>query len=288
MLTLEQIIAQAAEKDASDIHLICGHPPKYRRDGVLESLECGNLDEEACSSHARALAGSGAAWREYEEAGELNRAALIAGIRCRIHLFRRQGVPSAALRILPARIPKPEELGLPPAAALLPQLRRGIVLVAGRAGSGRSTTIAAVLDHINHTRRCHIVTVEDPVEYVFVPDKAAVNQRETGKDTKDFAAGMRAAMREDPDVIMISEIPDRDTLQYVIAAAEAGYLVFAAMHAENVSDALFRLVSAFPEDMQTKVRLRLSLCLQAAAVQQLVPKTGGGCLPVNSCRQRTP
>ena len=164
----------------------------------------------------------------------------------------------------------------PPAAQSLPTLHKGIVLVTGETGSGKSTTLAALLDYINHTRKCHIVTLEDPIEYVYKPDLCAINQREIGADTQSFAAGLRASLREDPDVILIGEMRDRDTIETAITAAETGHLVFGTLHTGSAADSIDRMVQVFPEGMQTQIRLQLSMCLAAVLTQQLVKKRGGG------------
>jgi twitching motility protein PilT len=198
------------------------------------------------------------------------------GVRCRVHIFRQQGVPSIALRLLQDHIPDLESLGLPAAALKLPDLHKGIVLVTGETSSGKSTTLAAMLDYINHNMRCHIVTLEDPVEYVYKPDRAAINQREIGKDTRSFSDGLRATLREDPNVILIGEMRDRDTIETAITAAETGHLVFATLHTGSASDAVDRIVQVFPEGMQIQIRLQLSMVLQAVLTQQLIGRKGGG------------
>ena len=273
---IEDFVAKAREDGASDIHLICGLPPKYRKDGQLENMGGGVLTREDAESFARELAGTEEAYREFLRTGELDSARTFAGTRCRIHLFKQQGIPSAALRLLSNQIPKLDALGLPPAALRLPGLHKGIVLVTGETGSGKSTTLAAILDHINHTRKCHIVTLEDPVEYLYRPDKAAFNQREVGKDTESFASGLRASLREDPDVILIGEMRDRETIETAITAAETGHLVFGTLHTGSAPDAIDRIVQVFPEGLQAQIRLQLSMCLQAVMTQQLLPKRGGG------------
>ena len=274
MLSIEQLVEKAALDGASDIHLILGLPPKYRLDGQLQDMAEGALSKEDCFSYARFLAGE--RYPEFESEGELDAAASFGGTRIRIHIFLQQGTPSAALRLLRDRIPKLESLGLPPAAMLLTELHKGIVLVTGETGSGKSTTLAALLDRINHTRRDHIVTLEDPVEYVYTPDLCAINQREVGKDTKSFASGLRASLREDPNVILIGEMRDRDTIETAITAAETGHLVFGTLHTGSASDAVDRIVQVFPEGLQTQIRLQLSMCLQAVITQQLLPRKGGG------------
>jgi twitching motility protein PilT len=181
-----------------------------------------------------------------------------------------------AIRLLQDRIPKLETLGLPPAALKLPDLHKGIVLVTGETSSGKSTTLAAILDHINHHMRCHIVTLEDPIEYLYHPDLCAINQREIGKDTRSFSDGVRATLREDPNVILIGEMRDRDTIETAIIAAETGHLVFATLHTGSASDAVDRIVQVFEEGKQTQIRLQLSMVLQAVVTQQLLPRKGGG------------
>ena len=274
MITIDALVSKARTDGASDIHVICGLPPKYRKDGQLENMTDTPLTEEDCVRLSRDLAGS--AYREMEDIGELDLAGTYAGSRCRVHIFKQQGVPSIALRLLREQIPDLTTLGLPPAALDLPNMHKGIVLVTGETGSGKSTTLAAMLDYINHHRKAHIVTLEDPVEYLYKPDLCAINQREIGKDTRSFSDGLRASLREDPNVILIGEMRDRDTIETAITAAETGHLVFGTLHTGSASDAVDRIVQVFPEGMQTQIRLQLSMCLQAVLTQQLVPKKNGG------------
>lgn len=274
MLSVDALVARAKQDGASDIHLICGLPPKYRLDGELRDMDSVPLTEGDCEAVARSLAGD--AYREMEKIGELDLAGTWGGNRCRVHLFRQQGVPSVALRLLREQIPDLDRLGLPPAALELTKLHKGIVLVTGETGSGKSTTLASMLDRINHTRRAHIVTLEDPVEYLYRPDLCAINQREVGRDTRSFSDGLRASLREDPNVILIGEMRDRDTIETAITAAETGHLVFGTLHTGSAADSVDRMVQVFPEGLQTQIRLQLSMCLQAVLTQQLVQKKGGG------------
>ena len=274
MLTIEQLVEIAKRDGASDIHLILGIPPKYRVSGRLQNMTETPLTEEDCFQYGKELAGEG--WPAYEETGELDGAGFYAGNRCRIHVFRQQGVPSAAIRLLRDTIPDLASLGLPPGVIDLTRLHKGIVLVTGETGSGKSTTLAALLDRINHTRYDHIVTLEDPVEYIYKPDLCAINQREVGKDTRSFSDGLRASLREDPNVILIGELRDRDTIETAITAAETGHLVFGTLHTGSAADSVDRMVQVFPEGLQTQIRLQLSMCLQAVLTQQLVPRKGGG------------
>ena len=275
-MTIEQLVAKARADRASDIHLIYGLPPKYRKDGQLENMDDEALTGDDCLMYAKVLSRTPENYAIYEKTGELDAAETYGGVRCRIHIFRQQGMPSVALRLLSDVIPKLDTLGLPPAAMKLPDLHKGIVLVTGETGSGKSTSLAALLDYINHTRKSHIVTLEDPVEYIYKPDKCAINQREVGKDTMSFAAGLRASLREDPNVILIGEMRDRETIETAITAAETGHLVFGTLHTGSASDAVDRIVQVFPEGMQTQIRLQLSMCLQAVLTQQLIPKKTGG------------
>ena len=276
MITIEGLVAQARQDGASDIHIICGLPPKYRKDGQIENMCDEVLDEKECLRLARDLAGSDEAFKQLMRDGELDAAATYAGNRCRIHVCTQQGVPSVARRLLREEIPDLTMLGLPPAALELPNQHKGIVLVTGETGSGKSTSLAAMIDYVNHHRKAHIVTLEDPVEYMYKPDLCAINQREVGKDTKSFSEGLRASLREDPNVILIGEMRDKDTIETAITAAETGHLVFGTLHTGSASDAVDRIVQVFPEAMQTQIRLQLSMCLQAVLTQQLVPKKGGG------------
>ena len=274
MMTMDQLVAKAKQDGASDVHLICGLAPKYRRGGQITDMDDTPLTAEDCVSMARELAGP--EYEKFDRVGELDSADTFANNRCRIHLFKQQGVPSLALRLLRDEIPVLEKLDLPPAVAPLTELHKGIVLVTGETGSGKSTTLAALLDNINHRFHYHIVTLEDPVEYLYKPDKCAINQREVGKDTESFASGLRASLREDPNVILIGEMRDRETIETAITAAETGHLVFGTLHTGSASDAVDRIVQVFPEGMQVQIRLQLSMCLQAVLTQQLIPKKGGG------------
>ena len=274
MVSIEELVAKAKADGASDIHLICGLPPKYRRDGEISDMGGEVLSSEDCFAVARYLCG--VEFEKFERVGEFDGADTFANNRCRIHLFLQQGVPSLALRLLREEIPVLEKLNLPPAVAPMVDLHKGIVLVTGETGSGKSTTLAAMMDAINHRYARHIVTLEDPVEYVYKPDKCIINQREVGRDTESFAAGLRASLREDPDVILIGEMRDQETIETAITAAETGHLVFGTLHTGSASDAVDRIVQVFPEGAQTQIRLQLSMTLQAVLTQQLVPKKGGG------------
>ncbi len=274
MMTIDELVKKAREDGASDIHIICGLPPKYRRSGRLESMSEEEMGYEDCLDAARWLAGN--AYDEFDRVGELDLAGSYGGSRCRVHIFKQQGIPSIALRLLSETIPELDSLGLPPAVMDLTKLHKGIVLVTGETGSGKSTSLAALLNYINHTRYDHIVTLEDPVEYLYTPDKCAINQREVGKDTQSFASGLRASLREDPNVILIGEMRDTETIETAITAAETGHLVFGTLHTGSAADSIDRIVQVFPDTAQQQIRMQLSMTLVAVLTQQLIPKKGGG------------
>lgn len=272
-MNAEQFIGKAALMGASDVHLSAGLPPKCRIDGKLENLAPEVLTGEDCENIAKELAGE--QYDEIRHIGELDLSKSIAGERVRINLFRQQGHVSAALRILSNKIPELESLGLPPVVSDFPSWQKGIILVTGETGSGKSTTLAAILNRINRTRCDHIITLEDPIEYVYKSEQALINQREIGRDTESYADGLRAILREDPDVILIGEMRDLHTIETALTAAETGHLVFATLHTNSAPDSIDRIVGVFPAERQPQIRLQLSTTLKAVLSQQLLPKKEG-------------
>ena len=273
-MNVVSLILEAAAQGASDIHLICGLPPKVRAAGQLRSLEgVACLAAEDCAAAAEQLAGD--RLQCLRERGELDGSATLAGVRVRSNIFRQQGRFSIALRLLADRIPPLTSLGLPPKAEELADLRRGVVLVTGETGSGKSTTLAAMIDCINHRRAAHVITLEDPIEYLYVPDRCIFNQREIGRDTESFATGLRAALREDPDILLVGELRDLDTIETALQAAETGHLVLGTLHTTSAADSIDRMVDVFPETRQRQIRMQLSQTLQAVLTQQLLPTRDG-------------
>ncbi len=258
-MELTKIVSAARDLRASDIHLVRGLPVRLRIDGVLKNFGS-PLSAEDCEAYAREMAGE--KYSEIAQIGELDLAITFAEtIRCRINIFRQQGAVSAAIRILAEKIPELGSLGLPPMVQTLPALNRGIVLVTGETGSGKSTTLAALLDRINHTYDCHIITLEDPIEYIYKPDRCVINQREIGKDTESYASGLRANLH---------------TIETALTAAETGHLVFATLHTNSAPDSIDRIVDVFPEMRQKQIRMQLSTTLMAVLSQQLLPRKTGG------------
>ncbi len=272
-MTVEELIITVRERGGSDIHIAEGVPAKFRLDGQLQNVSDRVMTREDCEQIAEELAGE--QYDQMRHIGELDLAQTIAGSRVRINLFRQQGSVSAALRILSDHIPKLSDLGLPPLVNRFPTWNKGIVLVTGETGSGKSTTLAAILDEINHTRRQHIITLEDPVEYIYKPALCLINQREIGKDTRSYSDGLRAILREDPDIILIGEMRDAATIETALTAAETGHLVFATLHTNSAVDAVDRIVGTFPAERQPQIRIQLSTTLKAVLSQQLLVRKSG-------------
>lgn len=271
-IIVEKIVEDAALLKASDIHLSFGSAPKVRVDGELTDLPgYGPLTEEDCESLSVQFYG-----HEFIPCGEKDLSAELAGRRTRINLYRQSGHVACALRILSDKIPDLEALGLPAVVSTFPEYSKGIILVTGETGSGKSTTLAAIIKKINQTRYSHIITLEDPIEYIHEEDKCLIDQREIGTDTKSYADGLRAILREDPDVILIGEMRDMETTSIALTAAETGHLVFATLHTNSAADSVDRIVNIFPAEQQSQVRTQLAGTLKAVLSQQLLKKRSGG------------
>ena len=272
MLPLNDLIAQAKERRTSDVHICPGLPVRFRVDGDLQDFGS-PLTAEDTEAYAREMLPG----VDMSGAGEWDLAITFPGpIRCRVNIFRQRLGLSAAIRLLSERIPELDDLGLPPAVQRIPDMNRGLVLVTGETGSGKSTTLAAILNRINHTKPCHIVTMEDPIEYIYAPDKCVISQREVGLHTESYGNGLRAVLREDPDVILIGEMRDLDTIETALTAAETGHLVFATLHVGSAAETVDRIVTVFPASRQQQIRLQLSTTLMAVLSQQLLPRKTTG------------
>ena len=288
-MNVEHIIDMARQAGASDVHLVCGLPVKFRLAGRLENAGVDGdapLSHDDCEQLARRLAGDD--FDRIQRIGELDRAETIGGVRVRINLFRQQGHASAALRLLSDRIPALETLGLPPAVMDFPRIQRGIVVVTGETGSGKSTTLAALIDSINHTRAENIITMEDPIEYVHRHEGCIVTQREIPSDVATYAEALRSAMREAPDVILLGEMRDQETIGTAMTAAEMAQLLFSTLHTTGASSTVDRIIDAFSANQQRQIRMQLSLVLQAVVSQQLVPTVDGDIVPVFEIMTATP
>ena len=276
MIDIEQLVADSAEKLVSDVHLTVGLPPVVRIDGALFNVDLPVLTDEDALDAAKQLC-SVAQLEELEREGEVDFAVTVAEkSRMRCNVYHQQGHIAIALRLLPLVIPTVEELELPRVLVEQAEKPRGLVLVTGPTGSGKSSTLAALLDHINHTRRRHIITLEAPIEYIHQRDQCIINQREVGLDTMSFAAGLRAALRQDPDVILVGEMRDLETISTAITAAETGHLVFGTLHTKGAANTVDRIIDVFPAEQQEQVRIQLADVLECAVGQTLLPRIGGG------------
>jgi twitching motility protein PilT len=273
---LHELLRATREKGGSDLHLVSGIAPRIRRHGALEPLAGEpELDADAL---ARVLAeGVGAEqWSEFEATGDLDFALQVPGVaRFRGNYLRQERGPSAVFRTIPETIASLEELGLPAVLGRLAELRSGLVLVTGPTGSGKSTTLAAIIDRINRTAARHIVTIEEPVEFVHKNRRSVFSQREVGTDTESFAAALRAAIRQDADVVLVGEMRDLETIALALRAAEMGTLVFGTLHTNSAAKTIDRLIDVFPSDEQPQARLSLSESLAAIVAQLLLPRADG-------------
>ena len=264
MIDLGTLIHDALERNASDIHLTVGEPPVFRLDGELTNFGEVPLTEADTTAYVQELITPGLL-KEFHEMGEADFAVTYHDlVRMRCNVFRQRGMTSLALRLLPLRIATAEELGLPPVVVAQADKPRGLVLVTGPTGSGKSSTLAALLDHINHTERRHIITLEEPIEYLHTSDQCIINQREVGADTSSFAAGLRAALRQDPDVILVGEMRDLETISTAITAAETGHLVFGTLHTKGAANTIDRIIDSFPAEQQNQIRIQLADVLECA------------------------
>ena len=276
MEILSEIIHNAVKQDASDLHMTVGLPPIYRIDGDLVDAADTPLTEEDIASAVRVLANDNQ-MKALKETGEADFAVTFEGtIRMRCNAFYQQGHTALALRMLPLKIPTIKGLDMGDIFIEMAEKPRGLVLLTGPTGSGKSSTLAAMLDHINHTRRRHIITLENPIEFVYKADKCIINQREVGDDTGSFAAGLRAALRQDPDVILVGEMRDLETISTAITAAETGHLVFGTLDTKGAANTIDRIIDVFPPEQQEQIRIQLADVLEYAVAKTLLPRVGGG------------
>ena len=290
MTALTDLLRTTHERGGSDLHLAAGLAPRIRLHGALEPLAgAPELGSEALRSLLRAAVDA-SQWEEYERTGDLDFALEVPGVaRFRANYLRQERGPSAVFRTIPERIASLEELGLPPVLGRLADLRSGLVLVTGPTGSGKSTTLAAIIDRINRTSARHVVTIEEPVEFVHRARRCFFSQREVGVDTSSFAAALRAALRQDADVVLVGEMRDLETISLALKAAEMGTLVFGTLHTNSAAKTIDRLIDVFPADEQPQARLSLADSLAAIVAQLLLPRAdGSGRVAVHEILLRTP
>jgi twitching motility protein PilT len=277
-MELNALLQRAVDLEASDIHLKVGRPPAVRRDGEIVTLEVPPLTDDDLDAILRTV--TAAAPKRYDifqETGDLDIAYTYGSLpRFRVNAFRQRGAVSFALRVIPTNVPTFEALGLPEGVGRLAEEHRGLILVTGATGSGKTTTLASIIDYINRTRRSHIVTVEDPIEIMHGDHLSIVNQREVGLDTESFGQALRRALRQDPDTILIGELRDAETAQTALQAAESGHLVFSTLHTIDAAETVGRMIEFFPPAKQQQIRSILAGVLRGVISQRLLPRTGGG------------
>jgi twitching motility protein PilT len=278
-MELESILRAAVERGASDVHLKAGKPPVMRYDGELQEMDSFGVFDSILLEDVLNQVGALTPRRvaAFQETGELDTAYQIPGLpRFRVNAFRQRGDISFAFRVIPREVPDFASLHLPPGVERLSEEHRGLVLVTGATGAGKTTTLAAVVGHINKTRRQHIVTIEDPIEILHGDETCIVNQREVGLDTESFHQALRRALRQDPDVILIGELRDSETAETALQAAESGHLVLSTMHTVDAAETISRLVEFFPAIKQPAVRSILAGVLRGVVSQRLLPRSAGG------------
>lgn len=275
MYELNEILIQSVSMKASDIHLTVGIPPCFRVDGVLSHMGEERLTPDMMDDLLLPLMDVRHRG-ELQENGQTDFAYAISGVgRFRVNVFRQRGTLACAMRSLPFQIPDPETLVIPPCVVEMTEKKRGLVLVTGPTGSGKSTTLASLINVINQRYPYHIITLEDPIEYLHRHNKSIVNQREIGSDSGNYSQALRAALREDPDVILVGEMRDLETISTAITAAETGHLVFSTLHTIGADKTIDRIIDVFPTAQQQQVRIQLAAVLEGIVSQQLLKRADG-------------
>ncbi len=275
MPTIEEMLKIAKEAGASDVHLTVGVPPKMRVNGKLITMDYDRLLPPDTKALLDEIMNEQQKAR-FEEWGEYDMSFSIPNQgRYRANAYKQRGSVALALRLVGTQVPSAESLGLPPSVIDLYQRKRGLVLVTGPTGSGKSTTLAAIIDKINNNRECHVITLEDPIEYLHQHRRSMVNQREIGLDSQNYATALRAALREDPDVILVGEMRDFETISVAITAAETGHLVLSTLHTIGAASTVDRVIDVFPPHQQQQVRVQFANVLEAVVSQQLIPRADG-------------
>ena len=276
MITLPELLRKVVEREGSDLHITTETPPQIRVHGHLERTEGPALTPSETKQLTYSVL-TDAQKKRFEETLELDFSFGIKGLaRFRCNMFNQRGAVAAVYRLIPEKIRNFDELNLPAVLATLAEKPRGLVLVTGPTGSGKSTTLAAMIDKINKERKDHILTIEDPIEFVHQHQGCLVNQREVHSDTQSFSLALRAALREDPDIVLIGEMRDLETVEAALRIAETGHLTFGTLHTNSAAQTINRIIDIFPAHQQSQIRTQLSLVLEGIVCQTLVPKIGGG------------
>ncbi|MBN2797031.1 MAG: type IV pilus twitching motility protein PilT [Clostridia bacterium] len=289
-MSIVELLKLAHMNKASDVHITVGVPPVFRINGKL--VHVGNI-EPLTPTDADALAFELLTEKQknaLHDKGEIDFSYAISGVgRFRVNVYSQRGSYAVAIRPIPLEIPSANDLGLPPVFNELADKKRGLVLVTGPTGSGKSTTLATMIDHINKTRKCHVLTLEDPIEYLHKHKSSIINQREIGYDTESYNTALRAALRQDPDVILIGEMRDLETISIAVTAAETGHLVLATLHTIGAVSTVDRIIDVFPSEQQQQIRIQLGSVLQGVISQQLIKRADGsgrvGAFEIMLCNQ---
>src|SRR5687767_2951100 len=270
---VNDLLKIAVEGGASDLHLKVGSFPLVRHRGtLLPATTAKRLDHEDLVAMTAAVM-STALRQKFKETQEVDLAYSVPGLgRFRCNIFQQRGTVGMVIRVIPTQIRTFDELGLPPVLKKISDEERGLVLVTGTTGSGKTTTLAAMIDHVNRTRSLHVMTIEDPIEFLHRDNKSIVNQREVSTDTKSFAHALRSALRQDPDVILVGEMRDFDTIDTALLAAETGHLVFSTLHTLDATETINRVITVYPPHQQKQIRLQLAAVLKAVISQRLIPR----------------
>jgi twitching motility protein PilT len=282
MVHIDTLLRQMFEKGASDLHLTVGAPPMVRLHGEMEPLDFEKLRPDTVQQIVYSVL-TDEQKEKFEKENELDLSFGVEGVgRVRMNVFRQRGAVASVLRQIPTKIKNFDELDLPKAVAEICKVPKGLVLVCGPTGSGKSTTLAAMIDWINENTQSHIITIEDPIEFVHNHKRSLINQREIGADSRSFATALKYVLRQDPDVILVGEMRDVETISAALTIAETGHLVFATLHTPDSVQAINRIIDVFPPGQQAQVRTQLSFVIQAVLCQQLLPlaEGGGRCIAV--------
>ena len=275
MLSMDELLKMVMQKNASDLHLTVGVAPTLRVDGELYPTHFEKLSPDVCQRLVYSLL-TDRQKEKFESNNELDLSFGIKGVgRIRMNVFRQRNAVAAALRLIPEKILTFEELGLPPVIYDITRMQKGLVLVTGPTGCGKTTTLASIINFLNEHRQGHIITIEDPIEYVHQHKKCLVNQREVGSDTNSFPNALKYVLRQDPDIILVGEMRDLETMSAALTIAETGHLVFSTLHTTDAPSSINRIIDPFPPYQQAQVRSQLSFTLQAVFTQQLLLKSGG-------------
>jgi twitching motility protein PilT len=288
-MELDTLLALLVQVKGSDLHLCAGDPPTMRVERIIRRTRFSELTGREIAEMLLTVAGQ-ERWERFQEELELDVAYVVPGVaRFRVNMYREMNQPAACFHRIPSQVQSIDELGLPRVLKQIAMLPRGMVLVTGPTGSGKSTTLAAVVDHINEHRPAHIITIEDPVEFLHRPKLASITQREVGMDTHSFAEALRHVMRQNPDVILVGELRDLETIQLAITAGETGHLVFGTLHTLDAAQTVDRMVDVFEPERQEQVRAQLATTLQAVICQDLLRRADGkGLIPAFEIMVATP